>query len=113
MVAQSGTVIGSSPNSVLVYLQCILYTALHHCNSPVLLTREVLEWPYTVGGGWGTPHWTPPPQTKVTKGGWGEIYRWENLVEPFLVPKVWVPDPPPPPQYFPAIDTTSVVWPSQ
>ena len=31
------------------------------------------------------PPWTPPPQTKVTIVGKNEIYRWENLVGPFLV----------------------------
>ena len=34
--------------------------------------REVLEWPYTVGGGGVTPPWTPPPPTKVTIVGKNE-----------------------------------------
>ena len=50
-------------------------------------TREVLEWPHTIGGA---------PQTKVTTVGKNEIYNRENLVGPFLVHKIWVPDPPPP-----------------
>ena len=38
----------------------------------------------------------PPPQTKVTIVGQNEIYRWENLVGPFLVHKLLGPRPPPP-----------------
>ena len=34
--------------------------------------REVLEWPYTVGGG------VNPPQTKVTITGKNETYHWGN-----------------------------------
>ena len=37
----------------------------------------------------------PPPQTKVTIVGKSEIYRWENLVGPFLVHKLLGPRPPP------------------
>ena len=51
---------------------------------------EALECPYTVGGRGVTPPWTPPPKIKVTIVGKNEIYHWENLVGPFLVP------PPPP-----------------
>ena len=37
----------------------------------------------------------PPPQTKVTIVEKNEIYRWKNVVEAFLVLKLWVPDPSP------------------
>ena len=48
-----------------------------------LASREVLEWPYTIGGGVpGTPH---PPKTKVTIVGNNDRYNRENLVGPFLV----------------------------
>ena len=44
------------------------------------LPREVLEWPYTAGGG-GLPPWTPPPlQTKGTIEGKTEISNRGNLV---------------------------------
>ena len=49
--------------------------------------REVLEWPYGVGGGGVTPLDTHPLHTKVTIVGKKEIYRWENVVGPFLVHK--------------------------
>ena len=38
-----------------------------------------------------------PPQTKVTIAGTNEIYRWEDLVGPFLVHKLLGPKPPAPP----------------
>ena len=41
--------------------------------------------------------WTPPPpQTKVAIAGKTEIYRWKNLVGPFLVHKLSGPRPPHP-----------------
>ena len=52
--------------------------------------REVLEWPYTTGG--GAP--PPPLQTELTIVGKNEIYRWENLVGAFLVHKFLGPRPP-------------------
>ena len=57
-------------------------------------TREVLEWPYTIGGG-GVP--PPPLKTKVTTVGNNEIYNTENLVRPLLLHKLLGPRPPPPP----------------
>ena len=57
--------------------------------------REVLEWPYTAGGG-GVPPRDPPLQTKVTIMGKNEIYHWESLVWPFLVHNLLGPRPPPP-----------------
>ena len=56
-------------------------------------------------GGGGYPPWTPRLQTKVTIAGKNEIYRWENLIGPFLVHKLLGPSPspsPPPSEYFPA-----------
>ena len=38
----------------------------------------------------------PPPKTKGAIVGRNEIYRWENLVGPFLVHKLLGPRPPPP-----------------
>ena len=38
----------------------------------------------------------PPPPTKGAIMGKNEIYRWENLVGPFLVHKLSGPKPPPP-----------------
>ena len=49
------------------------------------------------GAAAGLPHedppppthtWTPALQTKVTIVGKNEIYRWENLIGPFLVPEL-------------------------
>ena len=42
----------------------------------------------------------PPPKTKVTIVGKNGIYRWENLIGPFLEQKFWVPDPPPLPRHL-------------
>ena len=44
----------------------------------------------------------PPPQTKVTVVGKGEIHRCKNLVGPFLVHKLLGPRPPPPPTEYSA-----------
>ena len=51
--------------------------------------REVLDWPCTAGrAGVPPPPLNPPaPQTKVTIAGKNEIFRSENRVGPFLVPK--------------------------
>ena len=58
--------------------------------------REVLEWPYTMGGGGATPPRTPtPPQTKVTIVGENEIGK--ILLCHSWYTNSWVPDPPFPP----------------
>ena len=53
--------------------------------------------PQERGGVTPPPPGTPPPQTKGTISGKNEIYRWENLIGPFLDTHFWVPTPPPPP----------------
>ena len=70
----------------------------------VWVTREVLEWPYTVGGGGGTP---PPPDAPPHQSdrGKNEIYNRENLIGPFLVHKILGPSPPLPP---PPLSNTSL-----
>ena len=58
---------------------------------------EVVEWPYTVGGGGDTPPSTHPSlQTKVTIMGNNGLCHWDNLVRAFLVHKLLGPSPPPP-----------------
>ena len=58
--------------------------------------REVVEWPYTIGGGALRP-WTPPPLlTKGTIVGQNEVYHRENLVGPFVVHNFGGDAPPPP-----------------
>ena len=52
-------------------------------------SRITLERPTTIGG--APP---PPTQSKVTIVGKNEICHSENLVGPFLVHKLWVPEPP-------------------
>ena len=54
--------------------------------------RGVFQIIKTKGG--ETPPPTPP-QTKVTMVGKNEIYNRENLVGPFFIHKLWVPNPPP------------------
>ena len=46
--------------------------------------REVLQWPYTIGGA------PPPPQTKGTIVEDDEIYRRKNLVDHFWYTDFWV-----------------------
>ena len=57
---------------------------------PPSIESPSTQWLYTIGGG------VPPLQTEVTIVGNNEIYRWENLVGPFLVHKLLGPRPPPP-----------------
>ena len=83
---------------------------------------EGLEWPYTIGGGGGTPvcdipsrccfftgPWTvtrsslvcppPPPQDQRDRRGKNELYNREHLIPPFLVHRLLgprLPTPPPP-----------------
>ena len=55
---------------------------------------KYMERPHTAPGGPPPPlDNPPPPQTKVTIAGRTEVYRWENLVGPFLVHKLLGPRP--------------------
>ena len=58
--------------------------------------REVLEWPYTAGGeGVAPPGPPPPPETNNRPiVGQNEVYRWGNLVGPYLAPTLLGPRPP-------------------
>ena len=69
--------------------------------TPAPVPREVLEWPYTAGGG-GVP-WTPlPPPDQSDHSGKNETYHQENLVGPFLIHNLLGPRPPLPPCQPPA-----------
>ena len=62
--------------------------------------REVLEWPYTIGGAPpppppGPPF--PPLQTKVTISGKNDVSNRENLVGPFFCTQNFGSQTPPPP----------------
>ena len=67
------------PNSTFVTQTCsVIVSPSKQASNP---GREVLEWPYTIGGG------GVPAQTKVTIVRKNGIYSRENLVGPFLVHK--------------------------